>query len=34
MKQEELTKIIMMISNWKNAFGLHVYTKIFQRFMI
>ena len=27
MKQEELTKIIMMISNWKKPFDLHGFNK-------
>ena len=31
MKQTKLTKIFMMISNWKNPLVWMVYTKVFQR---
>ena len=33
MKQKELTKTFMMISNWKNPLVPMVYTKIYQRLM-
>ena len=32
MNQKELTKIFMMISNWKNPSVSVVHTKLFQRF--
>ena len=31
MNQKELTKIFMMISNWKNPFGCDVFYKLIQR---
>ena len=32
MNQKELTKIFMMISNWKKTFGFDVFYKLIQRF--
>ena len=32
MNQKELTKIVMMISNWKKTFGLQGFHKKIQRF--
>ena len=34
MKEKELNKTFMMISNWIKPFGLHCFYKIIQRFKV